>query len=252
LKKIGIVGGVSWYSTVEYYKTICQLSHEQPRAQEVEGPPAVPEMVIESLNINKSFNLRGQPGDDASWRQFEDYFQKALRRLVASGADLAIIASNTPHNRYDSITRGISIPVLNIFDEVAKECARHGVHNALILGTAPTMSSPVFPALLAKFGIHGTVPSADQDRVQIIKLIDELQAGENHGVAERLQRIAERSLSVNSDKKQAVCLSCTELPLAFPGLGDAPTFEINGILYLNTTYIHAKAAFEYAVSTNHA
>lgn len=241
---------MSWYSTVEYYKTICQLSHEHLHNRGPEGPPAVPEMAIESLNINKSFNLRGRPGDDASWRQFEAYFQTALRRLVTSGADFAIIASNTPHNRYDTITKGISIPVLNIFEEVAKECGRHGVRNALILGTAPTMSSTVFAALLAKYGIHGTVPATDQDQALVIKLIDQLQAGESLGAAEQVQRIAERSLSINSGKRQAVCLSCTELPLAFPGLGDASTFEIDGVLYLNTTFIHAKAAFEYAVSSN--
>jgi len=250
LKKIGIVGGVSWYSTVEYYKTICRLSHERQHNRGPEGPPAIPEMAIESLNINKSFSLRGRSGDDASWRQFEAYFQAALRRLVGSGADFAIIASNTPHNRYDSITKGINIPVLNIFEEVAKECERHGVHSALILGTAPTMSSAVFPALLAKYGIHGTVPRTDQDQALVIKLIDQLQAGESHGAAEQVQRITERSMSTNSGKRQAVCLSCTELPLAFPGFGDVSTFEIDGVLYLNTTFIHAKAAFDYAVSGN--
>ncbi len=248
MKKIGIVGGVSWYSTVEYYKAICELSHKYQYERELEGPPAVPEMVIESLNINKSFNLRGRPGEDSSWRQFDDYFRAALKRLEASGADFAIIASNTPHNRYDPITKGINIPVLNIFEEVAKECATHSVRNALILGTAPTMASPIFPAVLRKHGIHGTVPEADQDQAIVIKLIDELQAGESRGVAEQIKRLVEKSLSLNSSQRQAVCLSCTELPLAFPELADAPTFEVDGVLYLNTTIIHAKAAFDYAVS----
>jgi aspartate racemase len=250
LKKIGIVGGVSWISTVEYYKTICQLSHEHQHERAPEGPPAVPEIIIESLNINKSFNLRGQPGDDASWRQYEAYFRGALKRLEASGVDFAIIASNTPHNRYDSITEGIGVPVLNIFEEVAKECARNSVRNTLILGTAPTMSSPVFPVVLEKHGIFGTVPQADHDQAMIISLIDKLQAGENHAAAELIQGLAMTYLSMNSDERQSVCLSCTELPLAFPEFVDAPTFEMNGVLYLNTTIVHAKAAFDYAVSTN--
>ncbi len=252
MKKIGIVGGVSWFSTVEYYKTICQLSHEHQHERVSEGPPAVPEMTIESLNINKSFNLRGQPGDEASWRRYEAYFQEALKRLEASGVDFAIIASNTPHNRYDSITEGISIPVLNIFEEVAKECANYGVRNALILGTAPTMSSPVFPAVLDRHGILGTVPETDQDQAMIITLIDKLQAGENRTAAELIQGLVEKYLSMNSVERQAVCLSCTELPLAFPQFVDAATFEMDGVLYVNTTIIHAKAAFDYAVSTNAA
>lgn len=250
MKKIGIVGGVSWYSTVEYYKTICELSHQHQYERESEGPPAIPEMAIESLNINKSFNLRGQPGDDASWRQFEAYFRAALKRLEASGVDFAIIASNTPHNRYDSITKGINIPVLNIFEEVAKECARHGVRSALILGTAPTMSSPVFSTVLWKHGIHGAVPQVEQDQAMVVKLINALQIGENHGAADQIRRLAEKFLSLNLGKRQAVCLSCTELPLAFPEMADAPTFEIDGVLYLNTTFIHAKAAFNYAISSD--
>jgi len=59
MKKIGIIGGVSWLSTVEYYKAICQLSHEYQYNKILNGPMAIPEMTIESLNINKSFNLRG-------------------------------------------------------------------------------------------------------------------------------------------------------------------------------------------------
>ena len=55
---------------------------------------------------------------------------------------------------------------------------------------------------------------------------------------------------MNSGELQAVCLSCTELPLAYPEFVDAPTFEMGGVLYVNTTIIHAKAAFDYAVSTN--
>ena len=68
-------------------------------------------LVIES----KSFNMRGNGDNPESWVQFEEYFRNALIRLETSGAEVAFIASNTPHNRFGEITKGIGIPVVSIF-----------------------------------------------------------------------------------------------------------------------------------------
>lgn len=250
MKKIGIVGGVSWFSTVEYYKIICQLSHQHQLGKGRQGPPGIPEMSIESLNINKSFNNRGVIGDEGTWRSFDAYFRTALKRLEKSGADFAIIASNTPHNRYEAITRGIDLPVLSIFEVVAAECARLGARKVMILGTAPTMDSPIFPAVLSKHGIVGSMPESAYDKSIIIDLIDELQAGQNNGAAERIRNLVENSSCADSDGRRVVCLSCTELPLAFAEFTDVATFEVGGVLYVNTTVLHAKAAFDYAVSSD--
>ena len=226
------------------------MSHQCPRERTSTGPPPIPEMTIESLNINHSVNLRGQPGNDKSWLMFESYFRNALKRLEASDIDFAIIASNTPHNRFDQIIEGIDIPVLNIFEEVAKVCIENNIGSTLILGTEPTMSSHVFPNVLGKHGISGVLPETGQDQDEIISLIAELQAARSSNAAERIQSLAEKYLSVNTNKLGAVCLSCTELPLAFPDYLNTPMFEVNGISYLNTTIIHAKAAFDYAISTD--
>ena len=249
-KKIGIVGGVSWISTLEYYQAICEMAHRCKQGQKQDGPAAIPEMTIESLNINKSISLRGQPGDDDSWLAFEAYFQQALNRLEASDVDFAIIASNTPHNRFDQITEGIGIPVLNIFEEVAKTCVRNNIVNALILGTEPTMSSQVFPNVLRKHGISGILPSMGNDQDKVISLIGLLQAEKNNRGSEQIQGLAAKYLRATTDEPSAVCLSCTELSLAFPEHLNVPIFEINDITYMNTILIHAKAAFDYAKLAN--
>jgi aspartate racemase len=247
-KKIGIVGGVSWISTLEYYQAICELSHRCKHGQKHDGPPPIPEMTIESLNINKSISLRGQPGDDDSWHAFEAYFRKALNRLEASDVDFAIIASNTPHNRFDQITEGVGIPVLNIFEEVANTCVKNKIVNALVLGTEPTMSSQVFPDVLRKHGISGILPNMRVDQDKVISLIDLLQAEKNNSGSEQIQGLAHKYLRETSNGPSAVCLSCTELSLAFPEHLNMPIFEIKGITYMNTILIHAKAAFDYALS----
>ncbi len=249
-KKIGIVGGVSWISTLEYYQAICELSHRCRRGQKLDGPAPIPEMTIESLNINKSISLRGRPGDDDSWHAFEAYFRQALNRLEASDVDFAIIASNTPHNRFNQITEGVGIPVLNIFEEVAKTCVKSSIVKALILGTEPTMSSQVFPNVLRKHGISGILPNTGNDQDKVISLIGLLQAEKSNKGAEEIQSLADKYLRATSGEPSAVCLSCTELSLAFPEYLNVPIFKIDGITYMNTILIHAKAAFDYAKLIN--
>jgi aspartate racemase len=94
-------------------------------------------MSIESLDLNRAFSYIGTIGDEESWEKFDAYHRDALRRLEASGADFAIIASNTPHHRFGAITSGIRMPVISIFEAVAKECACAGIEQVLVLGHGP-------------------------------------------------------------------------------------------------------------------
>jgi aspartate racemase len=243
MKKLGIVGGVAWPSTIDYYRAICRLSVAHHQASGIGGPAATPEMTIESLDISKSFALRGGAiTDDASWSRYDAYFRAALQRLHASGAELAIIASNTPHNRFAAITKGIAMPVLSIFEVVAGECARLGVSEMLILGTAPTMDAPNFADVLARFGVRAFAPKATEDKAKVVALIAELQALRDDGAASRLRGVADASFPPGSGVR-TVCLACTELSLAFPAIETESSLVIDDVRYINTTMIHARAAF---------
>jgi len=154
MKKIGIVGGVAWASTVEYYSEICR------RCEEL-SPPATPEISIESLDLGKAVSYIGNDAHEESWSQFDEYHRAALKRLEASGAAFALIASNTPHHRLEAIVRGVAIPVVSIFEAVAKESARIEAKQVLILGTALTMSSQVFRHEFAKYRIEADGPKGD-------------------------------------------------------------------------------------------
>jgi len=243
MKKLGIVGGVAWQSTIDYYRAICRLSVAHHKGKSIGGPPPVPEMTIESLNINKSFGLRGgSTTDEASWARYDQYFREALQRIEANGAHLAIIASITPHNRFTSITRGINIPVLSALEAVAKHCARIEVTEMLVLGTAPTMDSPAFPEVLAKFGINGYAPPVQDERTKVVALVSELYADRYEDAAGRIRAVVDASFP-QSDRVRAVCLACTELPLAFPNIQTETDIVLDDIRYINTTMIHAKAAF---------
>ena len=244
MKKLGIVGGVAWPSTIDYYRAICLLSVEHHKQLGVSGPPPVPEMSIESLNINKSFGLRGGDiSDDQSWAAYDKYFRDALLRLQNAGVDVAIIASNTPHNRFDAITMGVKVPVLSIFQAVAKHCEALGVRQMLILGTAPTMDSPKFPEVLRTFGIEGLAPTKQTDRSEISKLIDELYEDTNRDAPKRIADVVNRN-TASWARPPVACLACTELPLAFKEIERKTDTLIDGVLYVNTTMVHAKEAFQ--------
>jgi aspartate racemase len=142
--------------------------------------------------------------------------------------------------------RGVGIPVIDMFEVVAKESARIGAREVVILGTALTMGSQRFRGAFAKHGVQAAEPDDEATRSMTIQLIGDLQRGKLEGAAERLQAIAETSTD-QSRERPVVCLACTELPLAFRELKAMPELEVDGFLYINTTVVHADAAFDFAV-----
>jgi aspartate racemase len=246
LKKIGMVGGVGWRPTVDYYSEICRRSEEFQRAEKPGTIPRIPEMVIESLDLGKAIALLGRDDEEASWRAFDDYHREALRRLEASGADFALIGSNTCHHRFEAITKGVGIPVISIIDAAAKECERIDVDQILILGTALTMRSG---ALRDGFRRHGikVLPAVDgRTRETTLALIEELQMGRIDDGAGKLREVVESAFGDWAEQKAAVCLACTELPLAFPDKKLCASFEHERVRYINTTAAHIDMAWEMA------
>jgi aspartate racemase len=204
-------------------------------------------MSIESLDLNKAVSYLGIDDNEESWSRFDEYHRAALRRLEASGADFALMASNTPHHRFASIVRGIGIPVISIFEVAAKESARIGAREVLILGTTLTMRSTILREEFAKHGVEAAGPQDAAAKATTVDLIAELQLGKLEGAADRLGRIAKISFKRQFREQPAVCLACTELPLAFPAHKLLASFEHDGVLYVNSTAAHIDAAFDFAI-----
>lgn len=249
MKKIGIVGGVAWPSTVDYYSGICRRSELWHLARNAGSVPSTPEMSIESLDHNKAVSLLGRDHDEASWKQFDDYHRAALERLERSGVDFALIASNTPHHRFANIVRGIGIPVLSILEVAAKESARIGARAVLTLGTAVTMRSASFREGFAKYGVEAAGPRDEDTRSMAVDLITNLQLGKLEGANEQLGKIVRIAFGGELGAQPVVCLACTELSLAFQEQKTSTTFHHDGVLYLNSAALHIKAAFDFAVAS---
>lgn len=246
MKKIGIVGGIGWPATIEYYAGISRLSERRHRSENGRGPAPMPEIAIESLDLCKAWEYIGVSGDEASWARFDDYHRGALRRIQASGADFAVIASNTSHHRFAEITRDIDLPVINLFDVVAQECDRVGATQVMLMGTATTMRSAVLRRSFAERNIEVAEPPGSEARAAISDIIESLQRGASSPAADRLDEVVRQAGAPRFQTLPVVCLACTELPLAFPEFADLPVFERKGITYINSTAAHIAAAFDFA------
>src|SRR6185437_3014180 len=249
MKKIGIVGGIAWPSTVEYYSGLCRLAERRHLAKGGAGVAPMPRIAIESLDLRDVLAAIGDDDDEASWTDFDALHRDALLRLQAGGADVAVIASNTPHHRFASITRGVCMPVPSILDAAARACNEHDARRVLILGTQTTMRSQAFRAAFASHGIEAFAPPDLADRRCIAEIIEALQRERIEGAAARIEAIVAKSLSQAGNQRAAVYLGCTELPLAFPEFQAQPQFECRGLCCLNSTALHIHAAFEYAIES---
>ncbi|MEO1018553.1 MAG: aspartate/glutamate racemase family protein [Pseudomonadota bacterium] len=173
MKKIGIVGGVAWPSTLEYYRLICLGANEHFKRLGASPPYPTPLMTIESLVMNETRKLRGTPGgDDAEWTAFDAVFRGALLRLEQAGCEFGIIANNTSHTRLRTIRQGVTLPIISILEETAKATNASGAAKALVLGTSVTMRSNDYADLLRAHGVepNSRLPEDTIDEIQ--RLID--------------------------------------------------------------------------------
>ncbi len=244
MKKIGILGGVGWASTADYYRAIAQGSGRFWAARGQTHPLPVPEMSIESVTQAQTRSLRGRPGDEASWSAFDAVFRQALLRLEKAGCDFAIMASNTPHMRLDAIRRGVALPILSIFDATAQATKASGAKRALVLGTRVTMQSPSYAKALAAHGIEANAPLPEAVVDEMQAMIDmDFHAGASADAHGRLLRVC----AAHATPDMAILLACTELPLAFPAHLDAPAFEADGFRLINPSAAHVAAALAEAL-----
>jgi len=173
MKKIGILGGVGWPSTMEYYRLICEASQTYHRDKDFSGPTPMPEISIESLNMNFTVNNRGSD-EVGSWATWDEYFKIAANRLEKSGAELIVIASVTPHARLEEISKGTNTPIISVYESIGNHCNANGIENLLVLGTMPTMTSPAFKNGMKKFDINAFHPQSEKLKSCVINVIERL------------------------------------------------------------------------------
>jgi len=230
MKTIGLIGGMSWESSIEYYRIINEAVRERL------GGLHSAKCVMHSVEFEEIRAL--QEGGD--WAGLADHMADSALRLRAAGADFVVICTNTMHIMADEVQKRAGIEVLHIADATGQEVQARGLKKVGLLGTKFTMEKDFYRKRLEeKFGVEAIIPE-EGEREEVHRIIfGELCAGVVEPASrERLKGtiagLAERGA-------QGVVLGCTEIPLIIGQKdSDIPVFD--------TTRIHAMAAIEHAMA----
>jgi aspartate racemase len=229
LRKLGIIGGTSWASTALYYEHI-----NRGVARRLGGLHSA-RLAIESLDLAPIAEME-LAGD---WDGVALAEVDAAKRLVKSGAEGLLIASNTGHKCYPAVAAAVRTPILHIADATADKLVADGRKRVALLGTRYTMTEPHIRSRIEGRGIS-LVPVDDASMREVDRIIfEELAAG-------RVVRDSQRKLKtliteLAKQKVQAVVLGCTELVLAVD-------VRANVLPVYDTTAIHARACVEWMLA----
>lgn len=229
MRTIGLIGGMSWESSAEYYRII----NQQVRARL--GPLRSAPMLMYSVD----FGPIEQAQREGRWDDAGAVLEDAARRLQAGGADCIVLCTNTMHLLARRIEDAVGLPLLHIADPVGHAAAQSGALTVGLLGTAFTMEQTFFKDRLnARHGLSVLTPDADEREALHRIIYEELCAGVVSDASRQVYRQAIDALAARG--AQAVILACTEISLLIgPSDSALPLFD--------TTALHAQAALEFAL-----
>jgi aspartate racemase len=229
MKLVGIIGGMSWESTAEYYRLMNEFVREEL------GGLHSARLLVYSFD----FAGIGELQEAGDWEAMADELVQAAHKLEGAGADLVLIATNTMHRVAPEVQQSIQVPLLHIADATAEASRAQGLDKLGLLGTRFTMEQGFYKDRLRnRHGLEVIIPG-EKDRQLVHDVIfEELCQGiisENSRQA--VKRIIEKLVSEGAE---GIVLGCTELPLLIRE-------EEVGVVRLDTTTIHARAAVEAAL-----
>lgn len=223
MKTIGVLGGMSWESSLEWYR----LANERVAARL--GGYHSARILLDSLDFAEIEALQARDDWDSAGTLLAD----RARALESAGAEILVLATNTMHLVADRITDAVGIPFLHIADAAASAVTDAGLTTVGLLGTAFTMEKPFYSEKLAEHGIRTLVPDADDRRTVHAVIYDELV----HGIVRDESReayvdVVDRLIARGAE---GVVLGCTEIELLITA-ADAP------VPVFPTTALHVEAA----------
>ena len=229
MKTIGLIGGMSWESSAEYYRIINQT------VQERLGGLHSAQCILFSFDFQEIEQLQHQ----GEWEKLTDLMIRAAQTLQGAGAELLIICTNTMHKMAEEVQSSVGIPLVHIADAAANAIMEKGLDKVALLGTRFTMEEDFYKKRLReKYKLNVIIPSESGREVIDHVIYTELCRGIMHQSSkEQFKAIIEK---LGSSGAQGVILGCTEIPLLI-------SQQDAGIPLFDTTTIHAQAAVEVAL-----
>jgi aspartate racemase len=226
MKKIGLVGGISWVSTIDYYKLINEGVNQKL------GGLQFAECLLYSLNF----------GDiqEKTWQHSYELLLKACLSLKNSGVDALVLCANTAHLYADQLERETGLPLIHIGTETAKAITHKKIKTIGLLGTTFTMELDFYKDRLKSFGLEVLIPEKQETRDYIQHVLKE-ELGRGIINPESKQNYIKIANELITRGAEGIILGCTEIPL----LIDQTDFTV---AVFDTTQIHAAAIVEFIVS----
>ena len=226
MRKLGLIGGMSWFSTVSYYERINRRIHARI------GDHGSAPLLIESLDFSQLAGL----SNAADWDRAAGVLSDSAKRLEVAGATALLIGANSMHKVYDRVAESVSIPIIHIADCVGEKMVKDGVRKAALIGTRNVMMESFYRDKLVARDIELLAPEmAFVDKLDRI-IYDELLLGKATRQAERELKTIITNLE--QDGAEAVVLGCTELEMVVD-------VDANVLPIYDCTRIHAEAAVEW-------
>ncbi len=229
MKTIGLIGGMSWESTVTYYQLLNRM------ARDALGGLHSAELILHSYDFAEIETLQAE----GAWDKATELLVTTAQRLEGAGADCLLICTNTMHLMAEEVQAAISIPLLHIADSTAAAVRAKGVEHPLLLATRYTMEQSFYRDRLERGGVVAMVPEAAERTVVHDIIYDELCQGVvSVASKERYLAIVAAARERGAD---SVIFGCTEVGLLIaPEDFDVPSFD--------TTTLHAQAAIDFALA----
>lgn len=229
LKRIGLIGGTSWHSTVQYYSVINQAVNDHFRNNT--NPPLV------LFNVNQANVHECQRANN--WDAVAAIFIEAAQCLERADVELISFCANTPHKVYDQVCQEVSVPILHIADTTAAAIQKQGLKQVAFVGTLYSMQDDFVTGRIAARGIDVAVPT-NLATVQELHRIIQQELTFNNVLPESKRWVVRQLQGMIEDGAQGIILGCTEFPLMLNSLDLAvPLFD--------TTQIHAMAAAQFVL-----
>lgn len=229
MKPIGLIGGLSYVSTLEYYRYLNELGNER-----LGGSESV-QIIMYSVNFGEIRKLT-EAGD---WKNISRIIGKVAQTIEAGGAACLLLGANTMHKIADEIQAGVKIPVIHIAEVVANEVLRKGLKKVGLLGTRYTMQLGFYTDHLAKYGIETIIP--EQGDVDYINHTIYNEFSNNIFTAETKTAYLDIISKLKANGAEGIIGGCTEIPILLKQADcDIPLFD--------TAKIHSKAGVDHVLS----
>lgn len=233
MRTIGLVGGMTPESTVIYYQHLIRRCRERVGDPD---PLRNPEIVVYSIDLAEIVALQRAGRRD----ELAVSLAAVCDRLAEAGAEVGALTANTPHLYLDAIRARSRLELVSIVEAARDRAAALGYRRPLLLGTAPTMESPMYPEAFAAAGMRIVTPGPDDRERLSAAIFGELALGVvSPGTRRHVLDVC--TAAIERDAVDAVILGCTELPLVLEE-GDVP------VPLLDTVDVHVEAILDRALA----